>query len=164
MHDPYLRPKNKFDKKDIIRILTELSFPFSKPEVEQWIWEVDEDLDEAVNEYEFTLMYKRCIFDKTGLEPRNLFNLVQFLMYDIAGRGKITVEDTLELIYVRYQDQLEEHIRSIFGEKEKTEDGQEREVLYDEYLAQMRKKDLENRKRLEEERKTVTKVNLKKDD
>ena len=39
------RPKNKFDKKDIIRILTELSFPYSKPEVDQWIWEVDEDLD-----------------------------------------------------------------------------------------------------------------------
>lgn len=40
-------------------------------------------------------MYKRCIFDKTWLEPRNLFNLVQFLMYDLACRGKITVEDTL---------------------------------------------------------------------
>lgn len=34
------------------------------------IWEVDEDLDEFVISYEFELMYKRCIFDKTGLEPR----------------------------------------------------------------------------------------------
>lgn len=49
-------------------------------------------------------MYKRCIFDKTGLEPRNLFNLVQFLMYDLTWRGKITVEDTLELIYVRHPE------------------------------------------------------------
>jgi hypothetical protein len=32
------RPKDKFDKKDIIRILTELNFPYSKPEVDQWIW------------------------------------------------------------------------------------------------------------------------------
>ena len=39
------------DKKDVIRVLTELSFPYSKPEVEQWIWEVDEDLDGEVNEY-----------------------------------------------------------------------------------------------------------------
>jgi hypothetical protein len=45
----YLRPKDKFDKKDVIRILTELNFPYSKPEVDQWIWEVDEDLDGAVN-------------------------------------------------------------------------------------------------------------------
>ena len=62
-------------------------------------------------------MYKRCIFDKTGLEPRNLFNLVQFLMYDLAGRGKITVEDTLELIYVRQPEQLEDRIYDIFGDK-----------------------------------------------
>lgn len=53
------RPKEKFDKKDIIRILTELGFHYSKPEVDQWIWEVDEDLDGCVNRYEFTLMYKR---------------------------------------------------------------------------------------------------------
>ncbi len=65
-------------------------------------------------------MYKRCIFDKTGLEPRNLFNLVQFLMYDLSCRGKITVEDTLELIYVRHPGKLEEHIDDIFEKKEKT--------------------------------------------
>ncbi len=45
----YHSPKDKFDKKDIIRILTELQFPFSKPEVDQWIWEVDEDLDGCIN-------------------------------------------------------------------------------------------------------------------
>lgn len=147
-------------------MLTELSFPYSKPEVDQWIWEVDEDLDGEVNEYEFTLMYKRCIFDKTGLEPRNFFNLVQFLMYDLACRNKITVEDTLELIYVRNPDPdlLQKHIFEIFGEREKTEDGQEREILFEEYLKQMRKNDLERRKRLEEERKTVTKVIGKKEE
>ena len=37
------------DKKDVIRILTELSFPYNKPEVDQWIWEVDEDLDGEIN-------------------------------------------------------------------------------------------------------------------
>jgi hypothetical protein len=49
-------------------------------------------------------------------------------MYDLACRNKITVEDTLELIYVRNPDPdlLQEHIFEIFGEKEKTEDGQER--------------------------------------
>jgi hypothetical protein len=117
------RTRDGFDKRELIRILTELKFPFTKPEVDQWIWEVDEDLDGYVSRYEFTLMYKRyiidngrCIFDKNGLEPRNLFNLVQFLMYDQGDKGCITVEDTLELIYVRYKDQLEENIKSIFGD------------------------------------------------
>ena len=31
---------------------------------------------------EFLTMYQRCISDSTGNEPRNLFNLIQFLMYD----------------------------------------------------------------------------------
>lgn len=53
------RPRDGFDKRDLIRILTELKFPYTKPEVDQWIWEVDEDLDGYVSKYEFTLMYKR---------------------------------------------------------------------------------------------------------
>ena len=40
------------------------------------IWEVDENLDDRVDVHEFELMYKRCRNDKTGLEPRSLFNLV----------------------------------------------------------------------------------------
>lgn len=130
--------------------------------MDQWIWEVDEDLDGCVSRYEFNLMYKRCIFDKTGLEPRNLFNLVQFLMYDQGNRGQITVEDTLELIYVRYKDQLEENIKSIFGEEEKTPDGLERQISFEEYLKQIRKRDLERRKELEEQRKTVQALAVKK--
>lgn len=73
-------------------------------------------------------------------------------MYDLACRGRITVEDTLELIYVRNPDPdlLQKHISEIFGDKEKTEDGQEREIFFEEYLKQMRKNDLERRKMLED--------------
>jgi len=59
-------------------------------------------------------MYKRCVFDKTGLEPRSLFNLVQFLMYLMYDDDKtvnydsfpnfITIEKTLELLYLRISD------------------------------------------------------------
>lgn len=66
-------------------------------------------------------MYKRSIFDKTGFEPRSLFNMVQFLMYDKGMKGKITVEDTLELLYVRVgRYNLDSEIYSIFGPEEKT--------------------------------------------
>jgi hypothetical protein len=37
---------------------------------------VDEDLDGMVSKHEFEVMYKRCVSDNTGLEPRKLFNLV----------------------------------------------------------------------------------------
>ena len=78
-------------------------------------------MDTFVTKYEFELMYKRCIHDKTGLEPRGLFNLVQFLMYDKNNKGKIAVEDTLELLYVRYgRAELDNEIYAIFGDEEKT--------------------------------------------
>jgi hypothetical protein len=106
---------------------------------------VDENLDGFVDEKEFELMYKRCIEDDTGLEPKTLFNLVQFLMFSVADtssskgesdssneqpkfKREITAEDTYFLIYGRidrqehrYQDkgekrdQLEKEIKIIFA-------------------------------------------------
>jgi calmodulin len=68
-----------------------------------------------VDFYEFKLMYLRCANDQTGFEPRSLYNVVLFLMYLKSDKGdnfsytgkkikktKITVEDTLEVLYVRY--------------------------------------------------------------
>ena len=58
-------------------------------------------------------MYKRCISDETGLEPRKLFNLVQFLMYDKTFKGRVTVEETLQILYVRYgRERLDDEIRA----------------------------------------------------
>lgn len=99
------------------------------------IWEVDDDLDEMISHEEFETMYKRCIHNENGLEPRKFFNLVVFLMYDKHFLGKVTAEDTLQIIYVRYgRERLDEEIRAIFGEDEKNEDGQEKEITYSEYI------------------------------
>lgn len=85
--------------------------------------DVDENSDKRVSRYEFELMYKRCITDATGLEPKGLFNLVQFLMFDKREQFKITEEDTLELLFVRVKegygstklDELDREIKKIFG-------------------------------------------------
>lgn len=97
--------------------------------------EVDEDLNEEVSYYEFLLMYKRCIYDKSGLEPRNLFYMVQFLMFDKMERKRITIEDTLELLYVICKEYntgttLDEEIEYLFGKEEKTVDGQEKDITW----------------------------------
>jgi hypothetical protein len=45
-------------------------------------------------------------------------------MYDKSMKGCITVEDTLELLYVRYgRYDLDIEILAIFGPEEKTADG-----------------------------------------
>lgn len=61
---------------DLARVLQFLGCKPSKSEVNLIIWEVDDDLDGYVSKEEFLVMYKRCIDDTTGLEPRKLFNIV----------------------------------------------------------------------------------------
>ena len=88
-------------------------------------------------------MYKRCISDETGLEPRKLYNLVTFLMYDKTFKGRVTVEETLQILYVRYKrDRLDEQITFIFGEDEKNDDGSEKEITFGEYVDKMNKRAL----------------------
>ncbi len=66
---------------------------------------------------EFDLMFKRCITDESNLEPKTLFYLVQFMMYDKDNDGWISEEDTLELIFVREKSipKMEAQLFTIFG-------------------------------------------------
>jgi len=69
------------------------------------------------------------------MEPRNLFNLVQFLMYDKDFTGKISVEQTLQILFVRFgRGKLDDEIREIFGEEQKGADGQEVRIAFSQYL------------------------------
>jgi len=70
------------------------------------IWEVDEDLDGKIKWKEYEMMFKKCMKDerdRKGLEPRALFNLVRFMMFDKNHFGKIIAEDTYELLYIRWK-------------------------------------------------------------
>ena len=80
---------------DIARTLQFLGCRPTKSDVELIVWEVDDDLDGYVSRLEFETMYKRCITDFADLEPRQLYNLVTFLMYDQDFKGRVTVEETL---------------------------------------------------------------------
>ena len=91
-------------------------------------------------------MYKRCISDDTGLEPRKLFNLVQFLMYDKTFKGRVTVEETLQILFVRYgRENLDSEITAIFGEDDKNKDegGAEKEITFGEYVDKINKRALD---------------------
>lgn len=96
----------------ILRKQNAVDYP--KDQMNLMIWEVDEDLDGYVNKQEFERMYKRCITDEKEKEPKKLFFLVQFLMYDKDSKYFITEEDTLELLYIRYKDNFLKVINDIF--------------------------------------------------
>eukprot|EP01029_Cantina_marsupialis_P028732 TRINITY_DN777939_c0_g1_i1.p1 TRINITY_DN777939_c0_g1~~TRINITY_DN777939_c0_g1_i1.p1 ORF type:complete len:243 (-),score=69.28 TRINITY_DN777939_c0_g1_i1:278-1006(-) len=127
-------PAKKITANDLQTALRKLGRVYAKKEVEEMIWEVDENLDEAVDWSEFRLMFERNIKDTTGLEPFQLFNVVQFLMYDKDLSGKVTLDETMHMLYQRYgKQQLESKMRSLFGDNLATKDG-DGELSFDEYV------------------------------
>lgn len=79
--------ERKIHARDLHQALEFLGKATDKKEVDDILWEVDEDIDGAVDWPEFQLMFRRNITDKTGLEPSQLFSVVQFLMYDKTFAG-----------------------------------------------------------------------------
>ena len=122
---------------------------FTKADVELMIWEVDDDTDGLVSEAEFIKMYKRCINDEKNLEPRKLFNLVMFLMYDKQGVGKVAEEETLEILFVRHgREKLDTEIQAIFGGDELNVEGGEKKITFPVYYQKVNKRAMEHRKEM----------------
>jgi hypothetical protein len=106
--------KGKIGTKAIRKVLRTLCDQYMKEEMDMMVWEVDENLDGYVSEDEFEKMYKKCITDEKELQPKKLFYLTQFLMYDKERKGYIIEEDTLEILYIRHGDNFNTAINSIF--------------------------------------------------
>lgn len=85
------------------------------------IWEYDQDLDFSISRQEFENMYKRCIKDEKEKEPKRLYYLVLFMMFDKDEKYYIIEEDALEILYIRYKDKFEDMLNSIFAKANKGE-------------------------------------------
>ena len=73
---------DRFGKKALRKIFKKLTGTFNKKDIELMIWEVDTNLNGYISYDEYERMYKRCVVDKKELEPKKLYTLVQFLMFD----------------------------------------------------------------------------------
>mmetsp|Transcript_6970 Transcript_6970/g.19018 ORF Transcript_6970/g.19018 Transcript_6970/m.19018 type:complete len:95 (-) Transcript_6970:1963-2247(-) len=61
-------------------------------------------------------MYHRCRVDRTGYEPRRLFNIVEFMMNDRDGSGSVSVEEAMQILYLRFgKGLLDTQLEEIFG-------------------------------------------------
>merc|ERR1712226_448213 len=105
----------KIDAKELFDTLGKLDYRPKKAEIDDMIWEVDEDCDKCVSWDEFRLIFERCRSDKTGLEPRKLFNVVEFMMHDKDASGKIDMDECMEILFRRFgKDQLEQRTNEFF--------------------------------------------------
>jgi hypothetical protein len=49
-------------------------------------------------------------------EPRQLYNLTQFIISDKEGRGVMTLQDAMQILYLRHgRAQLDEQLVKLFG-------------------------------------------------
>lgn len=124
-------------------VLNRLGHNMSKRDIDLMIWEVDENNDGSISFEEFLVMYQRNILDAkcgSGLEPKQLFFLSQFLMYENPNKrdGTISVEQTLTILYVRHKDsgEMDYEINAIFGDEREAapEDGYEVRIRYSDFL------------------------------
>ena len=115
--------KGKFGIKALRKVLRKLTNTYNKDEIKLMIWEVDSNLDGYVSFEEYEKMYKRCVLDEKEREPKKLYYLVQFLMFDKEQKNYITIEDTLEILCVRNTNGIDAAIDSIFDVENKDEKG-----------------------------------------
>ena len=151
----------KIGKKALRKMLRLYISPklYGPEEIEDMIWEVDEDMDGRVSKYEMEKMYKRCIVDKQELEPKKLFYFIMFLMFDKENKRSINEEDTLELLRVRNRDDkaFNAAIDEIFNPegkkkaKAKNEDEEER-ITFEEYVNVMTNLVLKKRDQFKDKR------------
>lgn len=106
----------KIDAEELEQVFKQLTHKCKKADIEDMIWEVDDDCDKAVSWAEFQAMFTRCRNDKSGYEPRRLYNVVEFLMNDKDDSGAVSVEEVMGILYLRYGRQLlDSQLEDIFG-------------------------------------------------
>mmetsp|Transcript_1464 Transcript_1464/g.4989 ORF Transcript_1464/g.4989 Transcript_1464/m.4989 type:complete len:184 (-) Transcript_1464:201-752(-) len=106
----------KIDADEISQVFASLGHRCKPQEIHDMIWEVDDDCDKAVSWQEFQAMYHRCRNDKSGYEPRRLFNVVEFLMNDKDDSGSVCVEEAMQILYLRFgKGTLDQQLNEIFG-------------------------------------------------
>lgn len=110
-------PNKKISISDVSEMVKRLKGKTpNKQDIQEMVWEVDEDLDQCLNWPEFKLMFTRNILDQTGLEPSRMFYLTQFLIYDHNENGMVSVDETMNMLYARHgRDIMEKKLKELFG-------------------------------------------------
>jgi len=120
---------------ELLQVAVKLNHFISPADAMALIWEADDDLDGVVNWEEFLSVYQRCIVDQSGLQPTGLFNIIQFLIYDKESKGVISVEQTLQMLFVRHgRDRMDREVVDLFGTPDAYHDENSQSLTYDEYV------------------------------
>ncbi|KAF4047129.1 hypothetical protein GN244_ATG00262 [Phytophthora infestans] len=110
--------KYPIDTKGLLTVYEQLGYQLSgqeKGRLEEVIWQVNDNLDGAICFEEFVNSYVRSRNDRSGLEPSEIFFLTCFLMFDKECCGRISLDDAMGILYLKYDEAMEREMEIHFG-------------------------------------------------
>jgi Ca2+-binding EF-hand superfamily protein len=90
------------DAEEVEALLKGLGYDPEPGEVEDMIWEVDDDCDGVIKWQEFKSLYDRVRKDEHGKEPRRMYTIIEFCLFDLDESGCVGLAEVMELFYRRY--------------------------------------------------------------
>lgn len=102
---------------DISAALRDLGTRSTKQEVQEMLWEADEKNDNVIDWEELKLLFERNLRDTSGLEPASLYHVVQFMIFDRNCNGKVSIDETMNVLYARLgREKMEDKISKLFSD------------------------------------------------
>lgn len=130
----FLRDDQRISLHDMDALMRSLGVEPKKAVLEHMMYEVDEMVDDVVCWDEFLLLYYRNVMDLSGNEPSYFFEVLEFVLFDPAHKGRIVEDDVMEVLFARIgAAKLELELQKIFGDHRRAKGG-DGTLTLDEYL------------------------------